>query len=70
MLSLSHTIGNSALLTLAELRGAGLETAERPLPSGGCETRLLAWNGGEPALTEAPDFGSFAPMGESAPLSV
>lgn len=70
VLSLSHMIGNSALLTLAGLRGAGLETAERPLPSGGCETRPLAWNGGEPALTEAPGFGSFAPMGESAPLGV
>lgn len=68
VLSLSHRLGNSALLTLCELRGAEPETAR--LPSGGCETKPLAWDGGEPQLTEPPHFGAFAPMGEAAPLNV
>lgn len=68
-MSLSHTMGNSALLTIYGLRAAEPETAES-LPSGGCETEPFAWGGGEPALTEPPDFGAFAPMGEAAPLAV
>ncbi len=68
--SLSHTMGNGALLELFALRSTGLETDMRSLPRGECGTDPANWNGGEPQMMEAPDFGTFSPMGAAAPMEL
>ena len=70
VLALSHTMGNGALLDLCALRAAGEETDMRPLPGGECGTGPVNLAGGEMQIMEAPDFGTFSPMGAAAPMEL
>jgi len=70
MLSLSQTLGNSALAELISRRETEPMRDMPPLPRGGCETAPADWSGGPPLLTEAPAFGAMAPMGEATPLAL
>ncbi|MBE7004304.1 MAG: hypothetical protein E7425_08490 [Ruminococcaceae bacterium] len=70
ILTLSHTVGNSALLDMLALRSMGPEAEISSLPDGACGTAPAEWGGGEPLCVAAPDFGAMSPMGAAAPLSV
>ena len=70
VLSLSHTMGNGALLELFAMRDTGPEAQARAMPRGGCEAAPADWNGGAPALTDAPVFAAMSPMGITAPVEL
>ena len=70
MLALSHRMGNDALATVLMRRAAGPEEGTVALPDFPCLTEPGEWDAGEPLLAEAPDFASFSPMGETAPVDV
>ena len=70
MLSLSHTLGNGALLELFEMRDAGPEIQTRALPRGSCAAAPADWDGGVPALLDTPAFGAMSPIGNAAPMEL
>ena len=70
MLALSHRMGNDALVTVLAHRGAGPDTETAALPGRPCLAEPAEWGGGEPLLSDAPAFGSFASLGPAAPAEL
>ena len=70
VLSLSHTLGNGALLELLAMRSTGPETQTRAMPRGTCRTAPADWDGGAPVLAETPAFGAMSPMGDVSPMEL
>ena len=68
VLSLSHTLGNGALLDLFSMRTTGPEAQTHPMPQGPCLTAPMRADGGEPLLADTPDFGALTPLGNTAPV--
>lgn len=70
VLSLSRTAGNDALVSLLTLHKPGPDAGYRALPAGPCLTEPGEWSVGEPMTAQAPDFASFAPLSDAAPLAL
>ncbi len=68
VLSLSHAVGNAALLEILSLNAREPETAPETMPQGALGTAPLQAPGGSPSLTQTPAFAAFSPMGEASPL--
>ena len=70
MLSLSHTVGNSALADMIARRETTPELDSRPLPQGECTAAPMEWKGGVPSLTDVPAFGDASLPAGAAPMAI
>jgi len=70
VLSLSHKLGNSVLLSLYLQRSRGPERQTRTMPHTACAAAPAVWEGEEPQLSPGPDFSGFSPLEGTAALEI